>query len=505
MENSSKKWVWIACLVGVLAVGSIWWLLPLTGEGGSDNIRFAGRFHPVVLHLPIALFLLLPLLELRQLVRGNEQVDGLISFVLGLTVFTTLVAVVTGSLLAVGEGADEDLVVAHQRNGLLLGMAAIVLVGLRATTSRWIYRFGLLGSVALLAVTSHQGGSITHGRDYLTEYAPDEVRRFLGLEVEEPVVVMTADDLVVFDHLVQPIIEQNCVSCHNPDKLKGELNLETIEGHYAGGEMARAVVPGDIEASELYFRITLPQDDEEFMPPDEKTPLTADEVSVIAWWIEQGASADLTVGDLAEPSDVVADYVASIFARMLSPEELQKIENSRQELYAALGRIREEHGILIFPTEKESTEFTIETNAVRKVFNDDLLAVLEPYAESFVSADLSGTRLTDAGVEMLAKFERLRSLNLSQTPLSGATLSHLASLPELESLNLYGSEIDSSAVEQLAQLTQLKQLFLFQTALDNEASVSRLRSALPDCEIKVAAPVAPLPEVEEKQDDYESA
>ncbi len=505
MENRSNKRVWILCLLGAIAVGSIWWILPLTGEGGSDSVRFVGRFHPVFLHLPIAFLVLLPLLELRQLFRANEQVDGLINFVLGLTIVTTLTAIVTGSLLAVGEGADEDLVVAHQRNGILLGMAVFILVGLRAATPRWVYRLGLLGSVALLAVTSHQGGSITHGRDYLTEYMPDEVRRLLGLEVEEPVVLMTADALVVFDHLVQPIIEQNCVSCHNPDKLKGELDLETIEGYYAGGELAPAVVPSDLDASELYFRITLPQDDEEFMPPDEKTPLTAEEVSVIAWWIEKGASADLTVAESGEYPDVVADYVATVFASMISPEELEKIENSRLELYAALGRIREEHGILILPTARESTEFTIETNAVRKAFNDELLGMLEPYAQSFVSADLSGTRLTDAGVETLAQFKKLHSLNLSQTPLAGSTLGQLSQLSELETLNLYGSEIGATAVEELAQLTQLKHLFLFQTVLEDEASISRLRTALPECDIRVAAPVAPLADSEEKDDDYGSS
>lgn len=503
MANRARILIWVGCGIGLLGLASIWWLLPLTGAGSTDGVRFLGRFHPVLLHLPIALVLLLGLLELRGGAKRGTETDRLIGFVLALSVVTTLLAVVSGSLLAFGEGADEALVEAHQRNGILLGMAVVLLVGLRTLTSRWGYRGGLLVAVGLLAVTSHQGGSITHGRDYLTKYAPDAIRRALGLEVEIPIAVARAEDLIVFEHLVQPIIEQNCLSCHNSDKLKGELNLESFQGHLAGGELGPAVVPSDLDASELYFRITLPTDDEEFMPPDDKTPLSKDEVGLLAWWIEQGASPDQTVAQLGPRPAEVDDYVAARFADMLTPEERAGIAAEHQELYAALGYIRAEHGVLILPTELDSTRFTVETNTVRRTFDDDLLRLLEPYAKSFVSADLSGTQLTDAALVSLAKFSNLRTLNLSQTALAGATLSQLAQLPELESLNLYGSAIDAAAVEQLAELKQLKQLFLFQTALDDEAMVSRLRAALPNCDIRVAAVVAPLPAKSVKPDaDY---
>lgn len=489
----------------MVILASIWWVLPLDGAGGSDEIRFLGRFHPVLLHMPIGLILLLGLFELRGNREPGSDTDKLVRFVLLVTVLTTLLAVISGSLLAFGEGADEELVQAHQRNGILLGMVVVLMVGLRTMATPWAYRGGLIAAVALLFLTSHQGGSLTHGRDYLTKYAPDPIAWVLGKEAEEPVKVASAEDLVVFDHLVQPIIEQNCVSCHNPDKLKGELNLETFDGHLAGGELGPAVVPSDLDASELYFRITLPQDDEEFMPPDEKTPLSEAEVNLIAWWIERGASPDLTVAELGPQPDEVEAYVASVFATMLSPEELARIQTERDDLYAALGYIRSEHGVLILPTEMDSDAFTIETHAIRKTFDNDVLRMLEPYAESFVAADLSGTQLTDEAVTSLAKFTNLRTLNLSQTPLAGATLGQLAELPDLESLNLYGSEIDAAALEQLAELKQLKQLFLFQTALDDAAIVSQLRKALPNCDIRVAATIAPQAEPTETPSDYSSS
>ncbi|MBT5902171.1 MAG: hypothetical protein HOH58_08705 [Opitutaceae bacterium] len=495
-------------LLGGLCMVVLWWLSGyglLDGEPQDTLWRFLGRFHPVVLHLPIGMLVLLLVLEFMGLRRPDSKVSELIPLVLGVTIAVTLLAVATGTMLAYGEGADEPLVQDHMRNGIWLAMATVMLGVLRTLPSRGTYYLVLLAAGALMVITSHQGGSITHGRDYLTEYAPEPLRRLLGLEVEEEVTAARVEDLVVFEHLVQPIMEQNCVSCHNPDKLKGELNLETFSGHLAGGELGPAVVPFDVDASELLFRITLPEDDEEFMPPDEKTPLNEEEISLLAWWIAQGASADQTVGALGPMPAQVDDYVTSVFKQMITPEERARLEDAQRELYATLASIRAEYGILIQPVEAGADEFTIETHAVRNAFDDGMLKLLEPHARSFVAADLSGTRLTDGGVSSLANFVQLRSLNLSRTELVGSTLGELAALPDLESLNLYGTKIDGAAVEQLGQLTQLKQLFLTQTPLEDAEALEQLRQALPNCDVQTTAQISPLTEADKTAKSYESS
>jgi hypothetical protein len=484
MKNRSILIVQLACLAGLVGL----WILSgtelLSGEPQDTLWRFLGRFHPVVLHLPIGFILLLVGLEGLGLRSKESKAPELIPLLLGLTIVVTIGSVVTGTMLAYGEGADEPLVKEHMRNGIWLAMCTLMLGVLRTRPSLLTYRIMLLVTVGLLAVTSHQGGSITHGSDYLTKYAPNPVRRLLGLPVEEKVVIARPEELVIFEHLVQPIMEQNCHSCHNPDKRKGELNLTTIAGHLAGGEMAPAVVPFDVEASELLFRVTLPMDDEEFMPPDEKSPLSNEEIGLLEWWIEQGASPDQKVGAATVIPDAVDVYVRNIFAAMLTPEELAEIEAARVKLYQELGDFRAVHGVLILPTEVNATQFTLETNAVRKVFDDSLLGLLEPYADKFVAADLSGTPLTDAAMESLAKFTALRSLNLSHTQITGQTLGRLAALPHLESLNLYGASLAVLAIEELEKLSGLKQLFVFQTEMEDEAMLARLRLALPDCDIR---------------------
>lgn len=54
------------------------------------------------------------------------------------------------------------------------------------------------------------------------------------------------------------------------------------------------------------------------------------------------------------------------------------------------------------------------------------------------SLNLSGTRVTDSGVERLYVFKGLRELDLSETPINGAGLSVLQQLPALEQMHLRG-------------------------------------------------------------------
>jgi hypothetical protein len=96
---------------------------------------------------------------------------------------------------------------------------------------------------------------------------------------------------VDFNFQVRPILSDKCFKCHGPDtrNRKAGLRLDTKEG--ALGETAsgaHAVVPGDLEASELYWRITA-EDEAQRMPPKSLgRTLSRQEVDILKRWIEQG-------------------------------------------------------------------------------------------------------------------------------------------------------------------------------------------------------------------------
>lgn len=89
---------------------------------------------------------------------------------------------------------------------------------------------------------------------------------------------------------IQPILEQNCVSCHRPEKLQGDLDLTTREGMLKGGENGPGLVPFDPEHSPVYTLTTLGADEDELMPPKKSGgPLAKGLIEKLRLWVKQGA------------------------------------------------------------------------------------------------------------------------------------------------------------------------------------------------------------------------
>ena len=150
------------------------------------------------------------------------------------------------------------------------------------------------------SITGHYGGNLTHGTTFLGEYAPSFLRALIGAAPRRPPVTSVAAADPYLD-VVQPLLEQRCGTCHNDDKREGGFSMGSYDSTLVGGDTGRAIVPGNLEASELIYRIGLPPDDEEFMPAEGKTPLTAEQVEILRWWVGAGAPHDTTVGAIGAP------------------------------------------------------------------------------------------------------------------------------------------------------------------------------------------------------------
>src|SRR5438045_1036927 len=76
-----------------------------------------------------------------------------------------------------------------------------------------------------------------------------------------------AAEQIDFNRQVKPILESACLSCHGPEKPKGNLQLDTKAGALKGGEKGRALVPGKPPESRLYTMTILSTGHEDLMPP----------------------------------------------------------------------------------------------------------------------------------------------------------------------------------------------------------------------------------------------
>ncbi len=271
-----------------------------------DFLFFLGRFHVLALHLPIGILLVAAVMHWLSR-RGQGRYAAALPFLWAAGAVTAVATVVLGYLHFLEGGFTQPTVGIHMISGTLVALVAVVIWFMSARNPAGYARLGTplaVTVVVLLFVTGHYGGNLTHGSTYLVEYAPQPIRSLAGLDPRRPRVtdVALADPYL---DLVRPMLRNRCSTCHGTERQDGDLNLWDYEATMRGGETGRVVLPGNVERSELHYRITLPSQHEAFMPADGNTPLTADEVEIIRWWIEADAPVNTTVGAMNVPADVL--------------------------------------------------------------------------------------------------------------------------------------------------------------------------------------------------------
>ncbi|HKK17904.1 MAG TPA: DUF1553 domain-containing protein [Opitutales bacterium] len=101
-----------------------------------------------------------------------------------------------------------------------------------------------------------------------------------------------SESTISFDRDIRPILTSACLHCHGPDEESREagLRLDTLAGATAELESgARAIVPGNAEASEAVKRLTHHDGDLLMPPPESGKTVTPQQIEMIRRWIDQGA------------------------------------------------------------------------------------------------------------------------------------------------------------------------------------------------------------------------
>lgn len=275
-----------------------------------DILLFFGRFHPLLVHLPIGILAALAALELFAGFPRFKNAASSAGLLLALAVPLALATAICGWLLSLAGGYDDDLLAWHKWLGTGTAVAAVVTAIFFQRGKIIAYRVSLFITVGLLMAAGHLGGSLTHGSDYLTRYAPSLVKKLLGLTVTETGMATNSTPAQgqwpVFIGVIEPILSKKCVACHGPQKAKGDLRLDTFAAVQKGGKDGVVIAPGMAMQSLLIQRVLLPVSDDDHMPPDGKPPLTAGEIAVLKWWIDAGANETNILDLLQQPPEIRA-------------------------------------------------------------------------------------------------------------------------------------------------------------------------------------------------------
>jgi uncharacterized membrane protein len=138
-------------------------------------IEYAGRFHIVVIHFPIALLMAAALAELLGFFFPSGTLPAAARYCLWLAALGALIAVPLGWAAASASGYTSEEIFWHRWTGTTTGIlawAALIVGELSRRPSRrglaGLYRALLFAAAILVAVAAHLAGLMVNGADYFS-------------------------------------------------------------------------------------------------------------------------------------------------------------------------------------------------------------------------------------------------------------------------------------------------------------------------------------------------
>ena len=412
--------------------------------------EFIGKFHPLLVHLPIGFFLLAFVLKFISFWKNKESIDAILPIMLILSFLASAFSSLTGYLLSQSGEYDVEMVDKHQWSGIAFTALIMVVYFFRNNAKLGLVSW-IVSSVLLMFV-GHLGGSLTHGEDFLSIQ-----------EKVEKAPITDIQNAKVYKDLVQPILEEKCYSCHSSKKQKGNLRLDSPEFILKGGKEGKSVVPHQTEQSLISKRIFMPEGDEEHMPPKGKPQLTEAETKVLNWWIKEGASFDKLVKDFNQTPEIKAALIS--FQSSGNDEKGPKISNipekeveaGSEQSIAALKK----SGILALPVAANSNYLLINLRSIDP--SDKDLEALKSLKKQIVWFNASNLKNADALAGVLRDLTEIRVLHLNKTKFSDNGMTALKNLEHLQILNLASTAITEKGLENIKGLSELQKVYLYQS------------------------------------------
>ncbi|WP_344976676.1 c-type cytochrome domain-containing protein [Compostibacter hankyongensis] len=444
-----------------------------------------GRWHPLLVHLPIGILLIAIILEFLGRYSRFPGLKAGVPVVLFIGMLSAVASCVAGYCLSLSGGYDEALLSRHKWLGIGAAVisAAVYLLYRKKNHLRF-KRLNVLDTslwvlmLFLLTAAGHYGGSLTHGSEYLAETFPSFLQKWIyGRDLSSRSArIDNIQEAFAYRDVVQPILTTKCYSCHSAGKEKGALRLDSIKFIREGGENGKVLLPGHPEQSELFKRIMLAEDDDEHMPPKGRPQLSIHQALLLRWWIEQGCPFDKKVGELSQPADI-KPLLEALQSKGNGESNIFVPETTVPEADTKAIAALEKTGIQVLALSDNSPYLKVDAINAR-TFDDGHTALLLPLKKQLAWLKLGNTQITDKGLKNLSGLSSLTRLELENTAVSDSGLTYLLPLKLLKYLNLTGTRVSDKGLEQLVRMKQLTELYLYRTRVSAEG-VRLLQQKLP--------------------------
>jgi uncharacterized membrane protein len=440
-----------------------------------DLLTFIGHFHPVLVHLPVGILLWAIVLQWLSKLPAFTSLSAAVPATYLVGAVMAILSCISGWLLSDSATYPAETLNLHKWMGIGVAVIALILYYIH---HKQLHSFKMLASVVLFCmvmVAGHFGGTLTHGEGYLTIG--------LGLANKNEALkrkkIANIQEALVYQDVVQPILEQKCYGCHADAKQKGGLRLDNQEWMMRGGEDGVVLLPGNVDGSEIYKRIVLDPIEEKHMPPKGKLQLTDEEKRLMQWWISTGASFHAKTKDIAQ-----TEQIKKLLTGFQGNEEVQEdvlpetaISKAPAEVVFKLQQL----GVVVYPVSQTSNYLNVSFVAVPTI-DQNMISLLGSISKQVLWLKIPGVKVDDAVVKAIAGCSNLRRLSIEQTGLTDVQLAILNSLTSLRYLNIAYNKISVGGLQKLNQLKQVRQLYLFQTQV-LQTDVTKLKQLFPSATI----------------------
>lgn len=442
MTDSNSKSSWVDYVVLGLSIFLAFCLIFESRIELPSLVGWLGRWHPLILHFPIVLIIITIFLGFTQKTFPK--------LLLEIMVISVLVTAISGFFLGKEAGEKGDLLYWHQWLGAGLAFLLVIFYQLerRLLGKAIVKKTLLVVMLVLVSLTGHYGGMVTHGEDYLALPTSKKSKKL----PENP---------LIYAHVVAPILEDKCVSCHNPNKQKGELLMHNLEGLLKGGEHGNTLVSGNPDESELIKRLHLPLEEEEHMPPEGKAQLDFDEIAILERWIALGASDTLKYASL-----LPTEPLQSLVKKIMEPSAEDRWKELPIVADSTLQKLASDY-LTITRMAGNSNAVSVDVYLPPEYDSKPILD-LERIAENIVEFDLSGIPIGSEEVNLLAKCTNLEWLELDKTPITDQDVRQLIALKNLSLLKIYETSVTDESIVALQSFENLKRLYIWETKISSE-------------------------------------
>ena len=446
----------------------------------TDWSLFFGSFHPLIVHIPIGILLFAALLNGIAAYKKNKALEFSAGIALLVGSLGSALAALSGYFLSANGGYDAGTLFWHQWIGISVAIIGFCAWWIRTNRKKDI-RFlktklstWLLSLCVLLIIAGgHLGGTLTHGEGYLTAHMPSFLKSLFPTSPRElqQKLPPQLDSVRIYANIIQPILHAKCVSCHNPNKQKGDLVLNSSEGIMKGGKSGNTLVPGDIDKSELIHRVTLDPDNSKFMPANNQPPLTTVELGLMKWWVASGADFNKNIAEskLDEKTKFLFAFYLGFDEESSKEIVLPKVAPADPGIVQQLKDLK----LIVRSLTTQSNLLDVSFVMVQKSSAEQKKKILQKLLsvkEQVYYLDVSRCALNNEEMKMIAGFPNLNKLELQKNNLTDEIIAPLETLKQLVSLNIGQNAITDKSIAVFKQMTGLQKINLWQTAFTDEGA-----------------------------------